>query len=149
MTQHHIPENLNCQWHNDLEFHILSVTTTTTNNISVAVSTNDCCCFCISPQLDPNLNMLHILLQPATPKSLNVSHSNLYLCIVTVAYHEDFSYDDPLHTIQVRRNNLHCTLFFFFFKFIQAWKSVHPFSMTKVSQVLTCNITDSSIFSVT
>jgi hypothetical protein len=95
--------------------HIIAITTTTTNNISVAVSTNDCCCFCISPQLDPNLNMLqllHILLQPPTPKSLNVSRSNLYLCIVTVAYHEDFSNDDSLHTLQVRRNNLHCTLLY-------------------------------------
>jgi hypothetical protein len=96
--------------------HIIAVTTTTTNNISVAVSTNECCCFCISPQLHPNFNMLqllHILLQPATPKSLNVFSTNLYLCIVTVAYHEDFSYDDPLHTLKIRRNNLHCTFFLY------------------------------------
>jgi hypothetical protein len=118
---------LQTQWHsitsqktwivNDtmtLNSHIIAVTTTTISiNISVDTSTNDYCCFCISPQLDPNLNMLqllHILLHPATPQSLNVSSRNLYLCTVTVAYHEDFSYDDPLHTLQVRRNNLHCTL---------------------------------------
>jgi len=126
--------------------HIISVTTTTTT-INVAVSTNDCCYFCISPELDPNLNMLqllHILLHPATPKSLNVSSRNLHLYAVTVAYHENFSYDDPLHTLQIRRNNLHCTLKKK--KFKKAWKPVHPFSTTKASQVLTYNVTDSSIF---
>jgi hypothetical protein len=71
-----------------------------------------CCCFHQWSLLFLYFSSIRPKLEysPTKPKSMNVPSRNLYFCAVTVAYHEDFSYDDPLHTLQVRRNNLHCTL---------------------------------------
>jgi hypothetical protein len=116
MTQHHIPENLNCHDTMTLNFTYYCCLHFYHHHHQYF-----CCCLhqwlllflyftLIRPKLEYVSVAAYSITSSNTEKFECIQQKFVPLCCKCV-YHEDFSYDDPLHTLQVRRNKLHSTFF--------------------------------------